>query len=124
MRAAPHNHGLFNTLGLILRRTGLWADAERAFERSRAINPRHIASKSVVRATDRLAEVRAEAARIDAVRARLAATPALAGLQPGTPAYHARLAAALAAAGEAAAARGAQLEALQAASVDRPPPSS
>jgi tetratricopeptide (TPR) repeat protein len=124
MQAAPHNDVLFYNLGLIFRRNGLLAEAERAFERSHAINPRHIASKSEVRAADRLAEVRAEAARVEAVRGRLAGAPELAGLQPGTPAYHARLSVLLAAAGEPAAARAAQLEALHAASVDGLPPSS
>jgi len=124
MATAPHNDVLFYNLGLIFRRNGLLADAQRAFERSYAINARHIASKSEVRAADRLAEVRAEAGRLQLVRQRLAAAPELAGLTPGTPAYEARLAVLLDAAGEPTAARGAQLEALQATAVDGPPPSS
>jgi hypothetical protein len=124
MRAAAHNDVLFYNVGLIFRRNGLLGDAQRAFERSHALNPRHIASKSQVRAADRLAEVRAEATRIAGVRARLASAPELDGLGPATPAYLARLAVLLEAAGEPAAARGAQLEAMQAASVDALAPSS
>ena len=44
---------LFYNLGLIYRRNGLLEAAFAAFERSHEINPRHIASKSQVRAADR-----------------------------------------------------------------------
>jgi tetratricopeptide (TPR) repeat protein len=59
-RAAPGNDVLFYNLGLIYRRNGQLDDAIRAFERSHAINPRHLPSGSRPRAADRLAELAAE----------------------------------------------------------------
>ncbi len=62
-RAAPDNDVLFYNLGLIYRRNGLLDDALAAFERSHAINPRHLPSGSRPRASDRIAELRAERER-------------------------------------------------------------
>lgn len=55
--AAPDNDVLFYNLGLVYRRRGLRDEAIAAFRRSAAINPRHLASQSRPRATDRLAEM-------------------------------------------------------------------
>ncbi len=56
-RAAPHNDVLFYNLGLIYRRNGLLDEALAAFQRSQAINPRHLASHGEPRAADRIREV-------------------------------------------------------------------
>ena len=56
-RAAPSNDVLFYNLGLIYQRNGLLDDAAAAFERSQAINPRHLPSGTRPRAADRLAEL-------------------------------------------------------------------
>src|SRR6185295_68735 len=71
-RRSPDNDVLFYNLGLIYARNGLYDDAERAFARSDEINPRHLASAKKPRASDRLAEVRAERARVAAIEATLA----------------------------------------------------
>ena len=100
---------LFYNLGLIYRRNGLFAEALAAFERSREINPRHIASKNRVRAADRVDEVRAEVERLAKIEGAL--SPDL-GTAPGTAVYHARMAQRLDESGETLAARGHRLRAL------------
>jgi len=62
-RAAPDNDVLFYNLGLLYRRNGLLDEAIAAFERSHAINPRHLPSGSRPRASDRIAELLAERER-------------------------------------------------------------
>ena len=104
--AAPDNDVLFYNLGLIYQRNGLLDDALAAFQRSQAINPRHIASSSRALAADRIAEVRAERSRIAALQRSLAADSSLQNLAPDSAAYHRRMADLLAARGEALAARG------------------
>ena len=106
---SPDNDVLFYNLGLIYSRNGLYDDAERAFARSAVLNPRHLASAKKPRATDRLAEVRAERARLAAIEASLAAESAVAG---DGPRRHERLAELLEARGERIAARGHRLRAL------------
>jgi len=106
---SPDNDVLFYNLGLIYSRNGLYDDAERAFARSDAINPRHLASAKKPRASDRLAEVRAERARLAAIESAL--TP---GLDDDGPRRHERLAELLEARGERVAARGHRLRALAA----------
>ena len=108
-RRSPDNDVLFYNLGLIYSRNGLYDDAERAFARSDAINPRHLASAKKPRASDRLAEVRAERARLAAIEASLAPEPGVAG---DGPRRHERLAELLEARGERTAARGHRLRAL------------
>jgi len=103
---APDNDVLFYNLGLVYERAGLWDDAERAYERSYEINPRHIASSRDVRASDRLAALTTERARVQAVEETLASHPSLAGLPRGSSAWHRRLGALLGDRGEIAAARG------------------
>lgn len=56
-RAAPRNDVLFYNLGLIYRRNGLLDEALAAFQRSQAINPRHLASHGEPRAADRIREL-------------------------------------------------------------------
>jgi tetratricopeptide (TPR) repeat protein len=107
--AAPQNDVLFYNLGLIFARNGLVEDAVAAFARADEINPRHLASRSRPRAADRLSEARAEAARLAALRASLAADPELAAATPGSAAYHRRLAALLDTKDESVAARGHRL---------------
>ena len=111
--AAPDNDVLFYNLGLILRRNGLLEDAIRSFERSEAINPRHIASLSHPRAADRVRELLKEQARIARVEQALAAAPALRGVPRGSSAYHRRLAELLEERSEPVAARGHRLRALE-----------
>src|SRR6185369_7943959 len=108
-RRSPDNDVLFYNLGLIYVRNGLYDDAERAFARSDAINPRHLASAKKPRASDRLAEVRAERARVATIEASLAESP---GLAADGPRRHERLAELLEARGEHVAARGHRLRAL------------
>ncbi|MEM7584054.1 MAG: DUF2723 domain-containing protein [Acidobacteriota bacterium] len=110
---ASENDVLFYNLGLIYRRNGLLDRSLAAFERSREINPRHIASKRQVQATDRIGEVRAELERLARVEQQLAATEPLSGLVEGQAEYHRRLSRLLAARGEAPAARGHLLRALE-----------
>jgi tetratricopeptide (TPR) repeat protein len=105
---APDNDVLFYNLGLIYSRNGLYDEAERAFARSDAVNPRHLASAKKPRAADRLVEVRAEKSRVAGIEATLAAG---AGLPPGGAGRHARLADLLEARGEGVAARGHRLRA-------------
>src|SRR5205814_5977472 len=68
--ASPDNDVLFYNLGLIYRREGLFDESLAFFQRSQAINPRHIASISRSRASDRVAEVEAERARLAEVERR------------------------------------------------------
>lgn len=56
--AAPDNDVLHYNLGLVYERQGDLDAALAAFERSQAINPRHLAGKGEVRALDRVAELR------------------------------------------------------------------
>jgi tetratricopeptide (TPR) repeat protein len=109
---AADNDVLFYNLGLVFRRSGLFAEAEQAFARSQTINPRALAGDTSARASDRLEEVRAERQRIEQVEREL--QPALEGirLRAGTSAYHSALADLLAARGEALAATGQSLRAL------------
>jgi hypothetical protein len=111
--AAPHNDVLFYNLGLIYWRYGRLGEALAAFERSHEINPRHLASHGRPQASARIEELRAERTRIAAVEATLTDDPALRAATPGSPPYHRRLAAALRARGESAAARGHELRALE-----------
>jgi tetratricopeptide (TPR) repeat protein len=108
---ATDNDVLFYNLGLIYRRSGLLAEAEQAFARSHAINPRRIASDTHARALDRLLEVRAERQRIEQVERELHPQLERNGLRAGTSAYHSALADLLAARGEVQAASGQSLRA-------------
>ncbi len=110
---APDSDVLQYNLGLIFRRNGLLDDASAAFERADAANPRPLQSASRPRASDRLAELRAERERLATLEAHFATDPALRALEPGTPAYHERLAGLLEARGETLAARGHRLRALE-----------
>jgi tetratricopeptide (TPR) repeat protein len=101
-QAAPHNDVLFFNLGLIYTRNGLLDDAERAFIRSNAINPRNLATAGKVRASDKIALTRAERERLARVERALAAR---ADAPAGSPSYHRQMAELLAGAGEPAAAR-------------------
>ena len=108
VRRAPDNDVLFYNLGLIYSGEGLFAEALAFFERSNAINPRHIASVSRVRPADKVNEMRAEVQRVNAIEARLAEGI---GVSEG-PEYHRRMADRLAAMGEPLAAHGHRLRAL------------
>jgi tetratricopeptide (TPR) repeat protein len=113
--AAPDDDVLYYNLGLLYERNGLLDEAEAAFARSGAINPRHLASRGQPRAADRLAAVVAERARIRAIEDEV--------LREGGPlvaasderARHQRLADLLAARGEIVAARGHRIRAALAA---------
>ncbi len=110
--AATQNDVLFYNLGLIYRRNGLWSRSLAAFERSAEINPRHIPSGSPVRAIDRVAEVRPEVARLEALEAELRRG---AGLEDdGSARYHGTMAGLLETRGEPQAAGGHRLLALEA----------
>ena len=111
--AAPDNDVLFYNLGLIYRRDGLIDDALAAFRRSDAINPRHLAAHSRPHAADRIAELVAEQQRLEAIEAQLARDSSLGATRPGTPAYHQQLATLLEGRGEAVAARGHRLRAIE-----------
>jgi tetratricopeptide (TPR) repeat protein len=111
--AAPDNDVLFYNLGLVYERNGLLDDALTAFERSQAINPRHVAGAGRARASDRIAEITAERQRLAAVEQSLVGDPSLAGVAPGSSTYHLRLADLLAARGEPVAARGQRLRAAE-----------
>jgi tetratricopeptide (TPR) repeat protein len=111
--AAPDNDVLFYNLGLIYRRDGLIDDALAAFRRSDAINPRHLAAHSRPHAADRIAELEAEQQRLEAIEAQLARDSSLGATRPGTPAYHQQLATLLEGRGEAVAARGHRLRAIE-----------
>ncbi|MEE8526390.1 MAG: tetratricopeptide repeat protein, partial [Thermoanaerobaculia bacterium] len=65
--AAPDNDVLFYNLGLIYQRNGKLRRSLAAFERADAINPRHIPSGRPVRSADKVAELRREVARLQAV---------------------------------------------------------
>jgi tetratricopeptide (TPR) repeat protein len=108
---ASENDVLFYNLGLIYRRNGLARRALTAFERSAAINPRHIASNRPVRPAQRVAEARQDVERLEALEERLVA---LAGfdvqsLQGGGADHHLRLAELLEEHGEPLAGRGHRL---------------
>ena len=117
--AAPSNDVLFYNLGLIYRRNGLYPESLAAFRRSEAINPREIASLSKPRAADRVAEVSAEAGRLEALEERLAGEDGLPIAARSTAAGHRRIAVLLAAQGEVEAARGHALRAVEAAAAAR-----
>ena len=110
--AAPDNDVLFYNLGLVYRRNGLLDEALAAFRRSAEINPRPIPGITRPRASDRVAEVEAEAAAMAAARSELAGDPSLAGLDPFSPAWHRGMAALLDARGHGAWARGERIRAL------------
>jgi tetratricopeptide (TPR) repeat protein len=112
MRHAPGNDVLFYNLGLIYSGNGLFEEALAFFERSNEINPRHIASVSRVRPSDKVGEMRAEVARVQAIEQRLAEGM---GVRAGA-AYHREMAARLAAIGETLAANGHRLRAVTAGS--------
>ncbi len=111
--AASENDVLFYNLGLIYRRNGLMRRSLAAFERSAEINPRHIPSGNPVRAIDRVAEVRPEVERLDALEADLRRGAGL--TDDGGAAYHRGMADLLAARGESLAAGGHRLRLLEAA---------
>jgi tetratricopeptide (TPR) repeat protein len=121
-QASPHNDVLFFNLGLIYRRNGLLAESLRAFERSHEINPRHIASRDRVLASQRAADVRAELEKVTAVERELAPQMG-AGVAPGTAAWHRRMAALLRGRGLTQPARGHVLRSmvLEASAPARPP---
>jgi tetratricopeptide (TPR) repeat protein len=102
--ASPRNDVLFFNLGLILRRNGLYDEALAAFEQSNAINPRHIASREHVRASDETAATRQERDRVRAIERGL-------GVNGATASDQRRIADLLAARGEAQAALGYRLRA-------------
>jgi tetratricopeptide (TPR) repeat protein len=112
VRASPDNDVLFYNLGLIYARQGLFEDAIAAFERSRVINPRHIASEKKPRAGDRLRELRAEQARLLRLEQELAAN-AMLDVDTQHAEYHWRMAELLERRGERVAARGHRLRAQQ-----------
>lgn len=109
-RHAPDNDVLFYNLGLIYSGNGLFEEALDFFRRSNEINPRHIASVSRVRPSDKVAEMTAEVARLKPIEARLAEGI---GVNGGAE-YHRRMADRLEAIGEAQAARGHRLRAVAA----------
>jgi tetratricopeptide (TPR) repeat protein len=110
VRRAPGNDVLFYNLGLIYSGNGLYEEAVAFFERSNAINPRHIASVSRVRPSDKVAEMRAEVERLKAIEAQLSD-----GLGASSdPEYHLQMAARLMARGEEVAAQGHRLRAIMA----------
>lgn len=107
-RASPDNDVLFYNLGLLYARQGLFEAAIAAFERSRDINPRHIASEKKPRAGDRLRELRAEQGRLARIERELAANAAL-QVDTQRPEYHQRMAELLERRGERVAAQGHRL---------------
>jgi tetratricopeptide (TPR) repeat protein len=111
--ASPDNDVLFYNLGLIFRGDGLLADAQAAFERSHAINPRPLASMTRSLAAERLVELAAEEHRLAELEGALQKKAGLDTAEPRTAAEHRRLASLLEAAGETAAARGHRLRALE-----------
>lgn len=111
--ASPDNDVLFYNLGLIYARNGLFDEALAAFERSHAINPRHLANVKKPRASDRVAEMRGQQQRLAIIERELADDPQLRAGERGSAAYHARLADLLQARGETTAARGHHLRALE-----------
>lgn len=111
-KAAPANDVLFYNLGLIYWRHGLFEEALAAFRRSDEINPRHIASASRPRASDRVREVSDELNRLGRIEKALSSEVIGQGAEPGTAAYHRRVAELLEARGETLAAEGHRLRAL------------
>jgi len=109
--ASPGNDVLFYNLGLIYSRNGLYDEAAGAFAWSDAINPRHLASAKRPRASDRLADLRAERARIGAIEQALGDDPDVKAAPADSKRRHERLAELLEARGEPAAARGHRLRA-------------
>lgn len=110
-RAAPANDVLFYNLGLVYRQAGLVEEALAAFERSHAINPRPIASVRRADATDRVAEMRAERDRVEAVQRGFTGGPPPVA-EPARAEWHRQLAGWLEERGEDAAARGHRRRAL------------
>jgi tetratricopeptide (TPR) repeat protein len=108
---AADNDVLLYNLGLVYRRSGLFAEAEEAFARSYAINPRTLAGGTNARALDRLEEVHAERQRITQLERELQPIVEENRLRVGTSAYHSALAGLLAARGEPLAATGQSLRA-------------
>jgi len=111
LRLARHiarsNDVLFYNLGLVYRRSGLYARSLAAFQRADEINPRHLASGTRPRASDRVKEAEASLAQIERLRADLRATDArLAALDADEPEYHLRMAELLLTRGETDAADG------------------
>jgi tetratricopeptide (TPR) repeat protein len=118
--AAPRNDVLLYNLGLVYRRNGLFQRSLAAFQRSQAINPRHIPSARPVRAADRVVELHSEVSRLATIEAELRRR---AGLDGEDAATHHRLAELLEDCGEAPAARGHRLlasELERASGVSRP----
>ena len=113
VRAAPGNDVLFFNLGLIYSRSGLYDDALAAFERSHAINPRHLPSGTRPRASERIAEVTAERERLATVEASLAGGKAVRETVEGSAARELAWAELLESRGERVAARGHRLRARQ-----------
>ena len=111
-RAAPDNDVLFYNLGLIYRRNGLFDEALAAFQRSEEINPRHLASTSHVRASERVSEVASEIERLKRMEEPLRSGLAAEGFEPGSREFHRRMADLLESHGEGLAARGHRLRAL------------
>ncbi len=103
--AAPDNDVLFYNLGLVYARAGLYDRAIGALERSREINPRHLAAPGRVRAADRLAELVRERHRVRELEVELAAAAGLAG-EPGSGSWHRALADRLEQSGKLTAAAG------------------
>ncbi len=116
--AAPDNDVLFYNLGLIYRRNGLLDEALAAFERSHAINPRHVASAGRVRASERLPELAKEQRELEAVETTLSGSPQLAGHLRRSAAWHEALARLLEQRGELRWARGHRLRALERAAAE------
>ena len=112
-QSAPDNDVLFYNLGLIYRRNGLLDRSLTSFERSEAINPRHIASRSRVRAADRIGELEAEEERLSRLEAEIAQSEPIRDLEPDSAEYHQAMAASLLSRGEPLAARGHSLRALE-----------
>ena len=111
---AEENDVLFFNLGLIYLRNGLDDDALAAFRRSHEINPRHLANREKVRASDKIVDVEGERKRLAALELEIAAgDPAIASLPPSTAEYHRRMADRLIGRGEGVAARGHRLRALE-----------
>ena len=111
--AAPDNDVLFYNLGLVYARNGLFDEALKAFERSDAINPRHIASTSRPRAAEKLTRTRDEIARLARVLADAGLSPASDAASDWSPAMHEEMATVLDSKGESIAARGHRLRALE-----------
>lgn len=114
VRAAPNNDVLFFNLGLIYVRNGLYDEALAAFERSHAINPRHLPSGTRPRASERIAEVSGERARLAALEASLADDESLRSAAGGSTVRELALAELLETRGESVAARGHRLRAIEA----------